>query len=413
MGIIAGIYSKVNQSGLKENLGAMMQCQAHRDRSELVALAKPSIALGMANKHDSIFCSESENSGAPVHSVSGNNGIHAFVDGIVLDVPTHRKTFESCGISIPVPLCSFIVAAAYEKWGLDFMSHLEGEFACAIWDDSQKKLILARDPYGHKPIHYFNDNRQFVFSSEVKGVLAANVKREIDLISLSDYLSLNGIPYPGTIFKNIYKVPPGSILVFEKGEIRIKSYWTPEITVNKSLAFDDALEMLSGKIQSAVQKRMITERCCCFLSGGIDSSAILSFATDIGKKVYAFTVAFEEAEKNEAEYAERMTKHVGAEHQLVTAKPDSFFDMLDTLVFHYDSPFTDTAAYPIYYAGKLASEFTDVILTGEGPDQSMGGVDPPLFPNQNWLFQRMCKCGSQIALRLYDEPISRSHLKKT
>jgi asparagine synthase (glutamine-hydrolysing) len=406
MGIIAGIYSKANQPGLKENLRGMVECQAHRDGSQLVMLAKPSIALGMANKHDAIFCSESDNSDVFVPSESRHNGIHAFVDGIVLDVPRLRKTFESCGISVPMPLCSSIVAVAYEKWGLDFMSHLEGEFACAVWDDSRKRLILARDPYGHKPIHYFHDSRHFVFSSEIKGVLAANINKEIDLVGLSDYLSLNCIPYPGTIFKEIYQVPPGSILVFEKDEIRIKSYWTPAITVNESLAFDDAVEMLSEKIQSAVQKRMVREDSYCLLSGGIDSSAILSFAADMSKtKVHGFTVGFAEAEVNETEYAECMAKHVGAEYHLAIATADSFFDLLDTLVFHHDSPFTDTAAYPNYYAGKLASEFTDVILTGDGPDQSMGGVVHHLFSNRNWLPQRMYNIGSQIALRIYDEPI--------
>lgn len=412
MGIIAGIYSKSNQSDIIEILRKMLQCQAHRDKSNIVTLEKTALAIGMANKHENIFCGKLEKKDFSTYDLRRGNGIHAIVDGIVLNAPTLQRDFQGVGISIPIPLCSFIVEVAYEKWGIDFMSHLEGEFSCAIWDDHQKRLILARDPYGHKPIHYSNDARQFAFSSEIKGVLAAGANKEIDLVGLSDYLSLNCIPYPGTIFKGIYQVPPGSLLIFEKDEVRIKPYWAPVIKENISLDFNDAVEMLSQKLKSAVRKRMVTDNTYCFLSGGIDSSAILSFASELtGSKVHAVTVGFEEAEESELADAERMAKHVGAVHHQVVASPGSFFDMLDTLVFHHDSPFTDTSAYPTYYAGKLAADYTDLILTGDGPDQSMGGSDHHvfalennLFSNRNCFYQSLCDAASKIIAQLHSEP---------
>ena len=412
MGIIAGIYSRSGQSGLREKLAAMIHCQAHRDRTTPALFVNPQLAVGMANKHDAIYCTQGEKDAIKSHNSHNRNGIHAFVDGIVLDVPHLRKNFENTGNPLPLPLGSSIVEAAYEKWGLDFMAHLEGEFACAVWDDNLKILILARDPYGHKPVHYFNDSHQFVFSSEIKGILAADVNREIDMVSLSDFLSLNCIPYPGTIFKGIYQVPPGSMLIYSNNEIRIKSYWSHDMSEDASVSFDDAVEMVSEKIKSAVQKRMITEDTYCFLSGGIDSSAILSFASDMsGKRVHAVTVGFEEAEEDELEDAERMAKHVGAEHHQVIATPDSFFDMLETLVFHHDAPFTDTSAYPSYFAGKLAGNYTDLILTGDGPDQSMGGsghyvfaLENNLFSNRNRLLQSAYGAGAKISARLHNDP---------
>ena len=119
--------------------------------------------------------------------------------------------------------CSTIIAAAYKKWGLDFMNHLEGEFSCVIWDEAGQKIIMARDLYGHKPLHYTVKNNQLYFSSEIKGILAGGVNPNIDLTSLSDFLSFNHIPSPATIFKDIFQVPPACIVVFSKKGIKTTS----------------------------------------------------------------------------------------------------------------------------------------------------------------------------------------------
>lgn len=132
---------------------------------------------------------------------------------------------------------------------------------------------------------------------------------------------------------------------------------------------------------------MVGNTTYCFLSGGVDSSAVLSFAAELSnQKVQAVSVGFEEAEKNELEDARHMAEHVGAELHQVTATPDRFFDMLDTLVFHHDLPFTDTSAYPSFFAAKLGSGFTDIILTGDGPDQCMGGSGHHVYALQNSIF---------------------------
>ncbi len=413
MGIIAGIFSKTDQSNLQKKLEAMMQCQAHRDRTKPSVFLTSERAVGGANKHDSVYCVQIEQNISQEKVLNNANGIYAFVDGIVLNVPGLREVFEDDGILVPSPLSSSIVEAAYEKWGLDFMAHLEGEFACAVWDDNLRTLILARDPYGHKPLHYFNDGRGFVFSSEIKGILAAGIRREINLVSLSDYLSLNCIPYPATIFRGVFQVPPGCLLVLRNNEVQIQSYWSPVISEDASLSLDDAVDMVTDRLKSAVRKRMVTDDTYCFLSGGIDSSAILSFASEMaGKKIHAVTVGFDEAEENELEDAELMAKHVGAEHHQVIATPDSFFEMLDTLVFHHDQPFTDTSAYPSYFAGKLGSNFTDIILTGDGPDQSMGGsshyvfaLENNLFSSRNKLLQFAYGAGAKILSLLSSDPI--------
>ena len=229
---------------------------------------------------------------------------------------------------MPSPTCSAIVAAAYQKWGIDFVNHLEGEFSCAVWDEKAYKIILARDPYGHKPLHYYLDDQQFLFSSEIKGLIADGVKPEIDLISLSNFLSLNCIPYPATLFKNIKQVPPGSLVVFSENRLTVQPYWSPKLNVQNNFNCDEAVAQLSKRIRNAVQKRMVTPDTYCFLSGGIDSSAIISFAAELSPKpVHAISVGFQEEEKSEIEDAARMAKHVQADFHKIIAVPDSFFSM--------------------------------------------------------------------------------------
>ncbi|WDN87055.1 asparagine synthase (glutamine-hydrolyzing) [Desulfosarcina sp. BuS5] len=414
MGLIAGIYSIENKAiDSGRHLDKMIQCQQHRCQGgEPVKYINKQIAIAMVNPLDSIF-SEYDiptNSHNPISGLY--NGIYAFTDGIVLDVPKHKIYFESNGLPMQDNTCSSIVAAAYQKWGLDFMLHLEGEFSCAIWDEKKKRLVLARDPFGHKPIHYYSNNKKVYFSSEIKGILDAGVNPGIDLTSLSDFLSLNCIPYPATIFKNIFQVPPGSLVIINSLDIKIKKYWEPVISVDKTISFENAAQMITESLKEAVKRRMMAKDAFCFLSGGMDSSAIVSFMTEVSSStVHAVSVGFEEEEENELEDAAVMAKHVGAKLHQVIAKPDSFFDMLDLMVFHHDTPFTDTSAYPTFYAGKLGSSLTDVILTGDGPDQTMGGsghyvfaVKNNIFANRKKTFQFLSGIGAGIASALSIDP---------
>ncbi|MBE9484458.1 MAG: asparagine synthase (glutamine-hydrolyzing) [Bacteroidetes bacterium] len=359
----------------------------------------------MVNRHDTLFC-EKEFYGNGISSSPYNEShVRAIVDGIVLHSPLHDQ--------IPVPACSAIVAASYEKWELDFMDHLKGKFSCAIWDDNAKRLVLARDPYGHKPLHYCLDDGNIFFSSEIKGILAAGAPYEIDLASLSDFLSLNCVPYPATMFKNIHQVRPGSMVIADNSGIREKTYWAPSLSVDYSISLDEAVKQLTESLRRAVKRRMVTKEAYCFLSGGIDSSAIVSFASEISgnRTIHAVSVGFKEEEENEMQDAALMAKHVGAKHHQVIVSPDSFFDMLDTMVFHHDSPFTDTSAYPTYYAAKLGRQFSDVILTGDGPDQIMEGsghyvfaVRNSLFADRNKAMQLLSGLGAQCAGVISSDP---------
>jgi len=378
MGLLTGILSRERKQDLKAKLESMMACQIHRDRSEPVKILLDGIALGMANKHDVIYCKNRGAYNLNKDSRHGNSEIKVLVDGIVIEKTKDKNSAT----------CSSVISSAYTRWGDEFMNHLEGEFSCAVWDNEQKRLLLARDPYGHKPLHYFYDGQAFVFASEIKGIINAGIRPEIDLVSLSDFLSLNNFPYPLTAFKGILQVPPGTVVIFEGRDIKVKPYWYPRAELGETLSYDQIVHDLSEDIRSAVRKRMVTDDTYCFLSGGVDSGLTVSFASELaGKPIHAISVGFSESERNELDEAALMAQHVGAHHHPVVATQDSFFSMLDIIVSHYDIPFTDTSSYPTFYAAKCASTFTDVILTGDGPDQIFGGSDHYRFALANNIFQ--------------------------
>ncbi|MCK5097872.1 MAG: 7-cyano-7-deazaguanine synthase, partial [Desulfobacteraceae bacterium] len=413
MGLIAGIYSKRFIPDIMDKLLNMIKAQSHRDNGIPEIYIQPGFAVCMSNQHDTIFTKHSSNLYYDFKTKDVNDkGIRAFIDGIVLDTESHANFFNKKGYKVSNPLCSTVLAVAYEEWGLGFMDHLEGEFAGSIVDENEKKIILVRDTIGKKPLHYFWDGTTFLFSSEIKGLIAGGAPAEIDSINLSDFLTLNCIPYPATIFKNIFQVPPGSMIVFNNNEIKNITYWRPQFNIDESVALDDIVEQITVATKNAVRKRMLSDDVYCFLSGGIDSSAVVSFASELSSKpIHTISVGFEEEEKNELEDAAIMAKHVGAVHHQVIASPDSFFDMLDTLVFNQDSPFSDISAYPTFFAGKLASKFTDLILTGDGPDQTMGGsghhvfaVKHDLFSKRNSQKQLFAKYSSQLLSQMTKDP---------
>jgi len=388
MGIIAGLLN-VDAESISEKIMHMVTCQKHRDSAQPLVYLQERMALAMVNHHDSLCFGLGRKTETSAVSIrSANSDVIVLLDGILLDAHNCRKLVLSSDEQNTATTSSQIIELAYRKWGLDFAEKLEGEFSCVVWDAKQKKLVLLRDPYGHKPLHYYFKDGLVAFASEIKGVLAAGIKRSVNMIGLSDFLSLNCVPCPATIFQDIFQVPPGCMAIIENGTVKVKQYWSPKMDVtNADIPLGEAVSQFAEAFGNAVKKRMVTDDTYCFLSGGIDSSAVVSFAAEYSNKpIHCFSVGFKEEERNELEFAAAMSKHVGAIHHQVIATPDSFLEMMDTLVSHHDSPFTDTSAYPSYFAGKLARNLTDVILTGDGPDQILAGSGHHVFALHNNLF---------------------------
>jgi asparagine synthase (glutamine-hydrolysing) len=266
---------------------------------------------------------------------------------------------------------------AYEEYGEDCVQHLRGMFGFAIWDRRARRLLLARDRLGVKPVYYYRNSRFLAFASEIKALLEIpSVPREVDPEALDLYLSLRYVPGPRTMFKNIFRLPPGHILVVDDTGVRIRKYWDIDYAAVEPQAPKYLLERFRDLLDESVRLRLIAEvPLGVFLSGGLDSSAILALMSKVGgERVKTFSVGYEEpSEANEFEYARLAAGAFDAEHHEYQLSAKEFQDSASDLVWHLDEPLADPSAIPLYFISKLAREHITVVLSGEGADEILGG----------------------------------------
>lgn len=370
MGIIGGIWQfRRGEVAPASLIRALLEVQAHRDNSPSESIyADQCRAFAMRNTHGGDGPRAGDGEARAVQ------GVYAFVDGIVLDRRQLARTLSLEDRRDGLPSGPMLVAAAYRRWSSDFRRHLDGEFSCAIWDSNRNALMLARDPFGHKPLHFFHDAAQFAFSSEIKGLLATGIPASVNLQALSDFLTLNSVPGPSTPFQRIQQVLPGELVRITEAGIERSSYWSPLPFLRWGIDEEEAVEEVEGALAQSVRRRMSNGPTYCFLSGGLDSSLVVSTASKCAAgSVRAVSVGFEEGSFDEIGNAARLCRHLGVQHHTVICRRQSFLSLLETLLEFHDQPFTDTSAYPTYFAARAAREHTDVVLTGDGPDQLVGG----------------------------------------
>jgi asparagine synthase (glutamine-hydrolysing) len=280
-----------------------------------------------------------------------------------------------------------VIVHAYEEYGDNCPRHLRGMFSFALWDRKRRRFLAARDRFGKKPFNYYWDGRRFVFGSEIKSLLAAGVPREINHIALDEYLLYRYVPTPNTLFKNVMKLPPGHILIYEKEQISIKPYWELSFTPT---CYDDeatAIERIRALLEDAVRVRLMSEvPLGAFLSGGIDSSTVVGLMSRMtSQPVKTFSIGFEEDDFSELPYARQVAKHFGTDHHEFCVRPE-LVSVLPQLVWAYDEPFADASMLPTYYVSRLAREHVTVALTGDGGDEIFGGYTSY---EREWFIQRI------------------------
>jgi asparagine synthase (glutamine-hydrolysing) len=270
----------------------------------------------------------------------------------------------------------------YEEFGKELTALLRGMFAIAIWDDRRRRLLLARDRAGEKPLYYAGTREGFAFGSELKAVLAhPGIDRELDPEAVALYLQLQYVPGPSTMVASVRKLLPGHRLVSEGRKFAVERYW--DVVPSEPSYFrspEGAAEELRGLLESSVRSQIHADRPVgALLSGGLDSAGIVSLmAREMDEPPHTFTVAFEDVAFDERVHARRLANSVGARHTELVVRPPSFED-LERLVWHLDEPVGDQAALPTYLIARVASEHVTVVLTGEGGDELFGG-----YPRYNW-----------------------------
>jgi asparagine synthase (glutamine-hydrolysing) len=285
---------------------------------------------------------------------------------------------------------SEVILHAYEEYGDDCLEHFNGMFAFAVWDVPRQRLLLARDRLGIKPLYYWAGREGLVFGSELKSIMAhPDVPQDIDPVALDQYLTLEYIPTPRTIFKGVRKLPPGYRLLFQDGQLRLEQYWDVPF---REVPGDEATsaEMLAELIRDAVQMQLVSDvPLGAFLSGGIDSSTIVAWMSEVSATpVRTFSIGFDDATYNELPYARLVAGHFGTNHTEEVLQPD-IVDLAQRLVGHLDEPFADFSIFPTYLVSKLASQSVKVVLSGDGGDELFGGYDTYVAQQFDRLYGRL------------------------
>jgi asparagine synthase (glutamine-hydrolysing) len=289
----------------------------------------------------------------------------------------------------------------YEERGIDCLDDLRGMFALAIWDAKRRRLLLARDRVGKKPLYYAVADGALWFASEMKALLTVpGIPRRLNPAAVDDYLTHQYVPPPGTIFQDISKLPHAHRLVWEDGRIDVKQYWSLEYEPKKPLTPDEAKEQALEAVDEAVRIRLESDvPLGCFLSGGIDSSLVVAMMRrHISGPLRTFSIGFEEAGFNELPYARQVAQRYETEHEEFTVRAEAA-SALPRLAWHFDEPFADMAALPTFHLAELTRRHVTVALNGDGGDESFAGYERyrglPVF--RNW--SRLPKWLRRLAVR--------------
>lgn len=264
----------------------------------------------------------------------------------------------------------------YEEHGAQGLSCLNGMFALAIWDKKEKKLLLARDRTGKKPLYYCLLGNRIVFSSEMKSLLEhPGISREVDEVSLDNFFALGYTAPPRTIFREVKQLPPGCSLTWKDGHIDVARYWRLEPKPNSSRNEEEAAEELLSLLKDAVRIRLYSDvPFGALLSGGVDSSLVVGLMSQLmDRPVQTFTVGFSDENLDESPYAEEVAKLFGTEHHHMIARPHNAIELVQKLTEHFGEPFGDASAIPTYLVSEMARQNVTMALSGDGGDEVFGG----------------------------------------
>lgn len=323
----------------------------------------------------------------PISTPDGRRWI--VYNGEVYNFPELRRELEARGHSFRTHSDTEVVLGAYEEWGPECVQRLRGMFAFCILEvegsssdrpggGEVRRLFLARDRVGKKPLYYYRDASRFVFGSEIKAILAhPEVPREVNRGAIPLYLAYGYVPAPDTMFAGIHELPPGHTLTVERGQLSIREYWDERGTKPEAHSLGDTIERLRVLLEDAVRIRLISDvPLGAFLSGGLDSTAIVAYMTRLmDQPVKTFAIGFaDDPTFNELDHARRAARAYGTDHHEFVVRPDAV-ELLPKLVWHHDQPFADSSAVPTYLVSKLTRGQVTVALTGDGGDELFAGYE--------------------------------------
>ena len=355
----------------------MVQEMHHRGPDARYCVNRSDIVLGHARLK---IIDLSENARQPMSNE--DDSIWVVFNGELYDYESQRKQLIEKGHKFKSASDTEIILHLYEEYGEACIGHLNGMFAVAIWDEREKKLLLSVDRLGIKPLYYTVNNNRVIFASELGAILSSSShKWQLNYESLGIYFSFNYIAAPHTIVKEVYKVRPSEAILFERGGIKKKwNYWNipaPNYR-NKDISLLDIKSGIREKFNNAIRSHQVADvPLGAFLSGGIDSSAIVGMMNQTcGKQISTFTLGFEDPRLNsydERSFARCIANHYHTDHHEIIVTPESIIETIPTVLDGLNEPFGDYSLIPAYLVSKNARMFMTVALSGDGGDELFGG----------------------------------------
>ncbi len=392
---ICGIFEFERRDDIPQRLvHGMNQTIIHRGPDDEGIYVGPGIGLGFRR----LSIIDLAGGHQPIANEDGS--IWVMLNGEIYNYPELRRELSAKGHHFSTHSDTETIVHLYEECGEECFARLRGMFAIALWDSRQRKLLLARDRVGKKPLFYSADDKRIIFGSELKALLAAdNLPREIDREALCDYFSFGYIPAPKTIYKAVRKLLPGHYLSASASGVRETAYWDLSFGHVENRSEEEWCELLRHELCEATRVRLMSDvPLGAFLSGGVDSSSVVAMMSHTMKRaVTTCSIGFEEEEFNEAEYARQVAQHFRTEHYEQVVRPNAL-EILSKLVWHYDEPFADSSAIPTYYVSWVARQHVTVALGGDGGDENFAGY-------RRYIFDRM-----ENQLRRYVPPALRRNV---
>ena len=361
-------FTEDNLKYLKEGLSFI----SHRGPDDEGHFNSESFCMGMVR----LSIVDISGGSQPQHTTDENLWI--VFNGEIFNFLTIKEELESLGHQFYTNSDTEVIVHAYEEWGTDSFLKLRGQYAFAIYDISEKSLVIARDKLGISPLYYYYDGTNFGFSSEIKALFPFIRNFELREELLPVYLTFQYVPAPDTLLRNIYKVDAGCYVKVDLSTKSLTSvrYWNLDYTNSSKVNQTSAIAEIRDLIEESVKIRLMGEvPIGAYLSGGLDSSTVVAMMSrNMEKPVDTFSIGFEDpAPVNETKYARLVAEHFNTNHTEYTVESNSF-DLLPQLVWHHDDLISDAAILPVFYLARLASQKgVKVIITGDGGDEVFGG----------------------------------------
>ena len=311
-----------------------------------------------------------------------DESVWVMLNGEIYNFVELRPELEARGHTFRTRTDTEVIVHLYEELGPQCIERLHGMFALALWDSRRGRLLLARDRFGKKPLYYFERDGLLVFGSELKALLQHEAcPRELDLASVERYLAFEYVPSPYAIFAGVKKLPAGHLLVWEDGRSRVERYWDLPVAEPSRQSEAELIEEFRTQLREAVRRRLVSDvPLGAFLSGGIDSSSVVAFMTELmpADMVKTFSIGFTERSFDESEHARRVAHHFGTDHHEEIFTPQVILDILPDVLAGLDEPFADASALPTFLLSRFTRGSVTVALGGDGSDELLAGY--PTFP---------------------------------